>query len=151
MKYNFAVSVLFATALTLGAVLAHAAVPAELTKTYEAGVAGKICKPAPDSAKSSKLGDAVQRAEQKSGLAQADLDAAWTAVETAAKHFAGQSDLVLVSVDAAKLGDQLKWEPSRGGALFPHLYGDLDLAAVIKVVPLPLGAGGSHEFPPFDP
>ena len=71
------------------------------------------------------------------------------AVETAAKHFAGQSDLVLVSVDAAKLGDQLKWEPSRGGALFPHLYGELDAAAVTKVEPLPLGTDGNHEFPPF--
>ena len=44
--------------------------------------------------------------------------------ETAAKHFAGQHDLLLVSVDSARLGDALKWEPSRGGALFPHLYGD---------------------------
>ena len=46
--------------------------------------------------------------------------------ETAAKHFAGQNDLVLVRVDAGRLGAALKWEPSRGGALFPHLYGDLD-------------------------
>ena len=46
--------------------------------------------------------------------------------ETAAKHFAGQHDLVLLRVDAARLGAALKWEPSRGGALFPHLYGDLD-------------------------
>ena len=60
-------------------------------------------------------------------------------VGTAAKHFAGQGDLLLVHVDAAKLGDRLKWEPSRGGALFPHLYGDLDLAAVVRVDPLPLG------------
>jgi uncharacterized protein (DUF952 family) len=43
--------------------------------------------------------------------------------ETAAKHFAGQADLLLIAVDSAKLGDALKWEPSRGGALFPHLYG----------------------------
>jgi uncharacterized protein (DUF952 family) len=73
------------------------------------------------------------------------------ASETAAKHFAGQQDLVLVRVDAAKLGDRLKWEPSRGGALFPHLYGDLDLAAVTKVEPLPLGPDGRHRFPPLDP
>ena len=45
--------------------------------------------------------------------------------ETAAKHFAGQEGLVLVAVDATVLGDALKWEPSRGGDLFPHLYGDL--------------------------
>jgi uncharacterized protein (DUF952 family) len=71
------------------------------------------------------------------------------AVETAAKHFAGQSNLVLVRVDTDRLGDKLKWEVSRGGALFPHLYGDLDLAAVTRVNPLPLGADGSHMFPPL--
>src|SRR5262245_12431429 len=57
---------------------------------------------------------------------------------TAAKHFAGQPDLVLVSVEAAILGDRLKWEPSRGGALFPHLYGPLQLKAVQRVIPLPI-------------
>ena len=67
--------------------------------------------------------------------------------ETARKHFAGLHDLVLVSVDAAALGDRLKWEPSRGGALFPHLYGELDLAAVRRVDPLPLDAAGEHVFP----
>ena len=72
------------------------------------------------------------------------------AVETAAKHFAGQSDLVLVRIDSAKLGAKLKWEPSRGGALFPHLYGDLDPAAVTLVEPLPLGPGGGHAFPPLN-
>ena len=71
--------------------------------------------------------------------------------ETAAKHFAGQSDLLLLRVDAAKLGDKLKWEPSRGGALFPHLYGELDLAAVIGVDALPLAPDGKHRFPPLDP
>jgi uncharacterized protein (DUF952 family) len=70
--------------------------------------------------------------------------------ETAAKHFAGQHDLVLVHVDAAKLGDKLKWEPSRGGALFPHLYGELDLAAVSRAEPLPLGPDGTHKLPPLD-
>jgi uncharacterized protein (DUF952 family) len=58
------------------------------------------------------------------------------AVETAAKHFAGQADLLLVRVNAGRLGARLKWEPSRGGALFPHLYGDLDLVAVTRVDPL---------------
>ena len=67
--------------------------------------------------------------------------------ETAAKHFAGQSDLLLVGVDAARLGDALRWEPSRGGALFPHLYGALELAAVTRVEPLPLGPDGRHCFP----
>lgn len=69
------------------------------------------------------------------------------AVETAAKHFAGQNDLLLVSVDGGELGPALKWEPSRGGALFPHLYGDLPLSAVKAVAPLPLGPDGKHAFP----
>jgi uncharacterized protein (DUF952 family) len=71
------------------------------------------------------------------------------AEETAAKHFAGQNDLLLVSVEAETFGARLKWEPSRGGALFPHLYDALDLAAVTKVEPLPLGADGRHRFPPL--
>jgi uncharacterized protein (DUF952 family) len=69
--------------------------------------------------------------------------------ETAAKHFAGQADLLLIAVDSAKLGDALKWEPSRGGALFPHLYGPLLLSAVGKITPLPLGDGGRHVVPPL--
>ena len=71
------------------------------------------------------------------------------AEETAAKHFAGQNGLVLVSIDADWLGESLKWEASRGGALFPHLYGDLPLAAVTRVDPLPLGPDGRHVFPPL--
>lgn len=70
--------------------------------------------------------------------------------ETAAKHFAGARDLVLLRVDAASLGERLKWEPSRGGALFPHLYGDLDLKSVTQVDPLPLGPDGRHQFPALD-
>lgn len=73
------------------------------------------------------------------------------AVETAAKHFAGQSDLLLVRVHAEKLGDALKWEPSRGGALFPHLYGVLHVGDVHKVEPLPPGRDGKHVFPPLEP
>ncbi|WP_249693520.1 DUF952 domain-containing protein [Stappia sp. WLB 29] len=67
--------------------------------------------------------------------------------ETAAKHFAGQDGLVLVAVEAEALGEGLKWEPSRGGALFPHLYGELEMSAVRWVRELPLGAGGAHLFP----
>jgi len=65
--------------------------------------------------------------------------------ETARRHFAGQDDLLLVTVDVARLGDKLKWEPSRGGDLFPHLYGPLFMAWVIDVAPLPLGPDG-HVF-----
>lgn len=67
--------------------------------------------------------------------------------ETARRHFAGQGDLVLVGVDPARLGDALKWEPSRGGALFPHLYGPLPMGAVLSVEALPLDAAGLHVFP----
>lgn len=68
--------------------------------------------------------------------------------DTAAKHFAGQTDLLLISVDTGRLGDALRWEPSRGGALFPHLYGSLQLDAVTNVAPLLRGADGQHAFPP---
>jgi uncharacterized protein (DUF952 family) len=71
--------------------------------------------------------------------------------ETAARHFAGAADLVLVAVDADRLGPVLKWEASRGGALFPHLYGVLTLDQVRWVKPLPLGADGRHVFPELDP
>lgn len=67
-------------------------------------------------------------------------------VETAAKHFATESDLVLVAFEAERLGPALKWEPSRGGALFPHLYRPLELAEVRWDTSLPLGATG-HIFP----
>ncbi len=66
--------------------------------------------------------------------------------ETAAKHFAGQSDLVLAIIDADALGDALKWETSRGGELFPHLYRPLRMDEVASVHPLPLKADGAHEF-----
>jgi uncharacterized protein (DUF952 family) len=71
--------------------------------------------------------------------------------ETAARHFAGQADLLLLHVDAERLGDRLKWEAARGGALFPHLYGELDPAAVIKVERLPLAPDGWHIIPPLGP
>lgn len=66
---------------------------------------------------------------------------------SAAKHRVGQTGLVLLTVDTARLGPQLKWEASRGGAMFPHLYGALDPAAVLSVDDLPLGADGHHIFP----
>jgi len=70
--------------------------------------------------------------------------------ETAAKHFAGQTDLLLVSVDVTALGDALKYEASRGGALFPHLYATLPMSAVTKVEPLPLDKDGLHIFPELE-
>jgi len=67
--------------------------------------------------------------------------------ETAARHFAGEAGLVLVTVDAEAFGAALRFEPSRGGALFPHLYAPLPLSAVLKVEALPLEPGGGHRFP----
>jgi uncharacterized protein (DUF952 family) len=68
-------------------------------------------------------------------------------VASVAKHRAGQDGLVLIACDAAKMEPGLKWEVSRGGALFPHHYGDLPLASVVSVRDLPLGADGMHLFP----
>ena len=73
------------------------------------------------------------------------LSAAHQVRETAARHFAGQADLVLVAFGADDLAG-LRWEPSRGGDLFPHVYGTLPAAAAAWVKPLPL-AGGAHQFP----
>ena len=67
--------------------------------------------------------------------------------ETAEKHFAGRSRLVLVAVEAEALGPALRYEPSRGGDLFPHLYAPLPLSAVLWTCALPLGEDGRHVFP----
>jgi uncharacterized protein (DUF952 family) len=70
------------------------------------------------------------------------------AAATARRYFSQQSDLLLIGVDAAILGDALRWEPSRGGDLFPHLFGDLPTAAATSVVPLTLDADGVPIIPP---
>lgn len=70
--------------------------------------------------------------------------------ETAAKHFAGQNDLVLIAVDGARLGPALKYEISRRNQLFPHLYAPLPCSAAAWVKPLPLGPDGQHLFPDLD-
>lgn len=69
------------------------------------------------------------------------------AKETATKHFSGQTELLLVAIDGGALGTALVYEPSRGGQLFPHLYGALPLDAVLWEKPLPLGDDGTHLFP----
>jgi len=71
--------------------------------------------------------------------------------DTATRYFAEAEDLMLIAVDADALGDALKWEVSRGGDLFPHLYGELPLAAVLWVRPLPLGIDQQHVFPELMP
>lgn len=74
------------------------------------------------------------------------LSTAAQVTETAARHFDGESDLVLVALDAEALGAALRWEPSRDGQLFPHLYRPLGLDEVVWDKSLPLGAAG-HIFP----
>jgi uncharacterized protein (DUF952 family) len=71
--------------------------------------------------------------------------------ETARLHFAGMTGLLLVAVDATALGEALRHEPSRGGDLFPHLYGDLPLSAVLWEMPLLIGLDGRHAFPEIMP
>jgi uncharacterized protein (DUF952 family) len=73
------------------------------------------------------------------------------APDTAAKWFAGRNDLTLAAIDAEALGADLRWEPSRGGALFPHLYAPLPMNAVLWSRPLPLGSEGRHVFGSLEP
>lgn len=100
-----------------------------------------------------------QEAERRGAFAGAAVDLADGFIhfstdsqlrETAAKHFLGQHDLLLIAVDEEKLGPKLKYEVSRGGQLFPHLYAPLSLSAVCWVKPLPLAADGHHVFPALD-
>ncbi len=99
---------------------------------------------------------AAQRAGRYAGSTQDKADGfihfstAETMVESAAKHRAAQAGLVLIAVEPERLGDALKWEPSRDGKLFPHLYGALQIDRVKWVKDLPLGADGIHVFPPLD-
>lgn len=71
-------------------------------------------------------------------------------VESARKHRAGERDIILLTVAADDLGTALRWEPARGGDLFPHLYGPLAIDAVRAAASLPLGPDGLHRFPPLD-
>ena len=75
------------------------------------------------------------------------LSTAAQARRTAELYFSGQDNLVLVAADSTRLGDALKYEPSRNGDLFPHLYAPLPLTAVLSVRPLPVGTDGKHIFP----
>ena len=71
--------------------------------------------------------------------------------ETAKKHFFGQTGLFLIAVDPDALGDALRWEVSRGGELFPHLYGELDLGAVTAVLNMHARSDGGHDIPELKP
>jgi uncharacterized protein (DUF952 family) len=78
------------------------------------------------------------------------FSAAHQVAETAAKHYAGLPDLVLLFVDVSRLGGALRWEPSRNDEPFPHLYAELSFEAVRRVEPLELDAGGRHVLPPLE-
>jgi uncharacterized protein (DUF952 family) len=71
--------------------------------------------------------------------------------ETARKHFFGQTELLLIAVDADALGEALRWERSRNDELFPHLYGELDLGSAIEVRDMPARADGTHDIPELVP
>lgn len=75
------------------------------------------------------------------------LSTAQQAAETLAKHFSGADGLICLALEDDALGDALKWEPSRGGALFPHLYGPLRLADVVWAKPVTLGPDAAHILP----
>ncbi len=75
------------------------------------------------------------------------LSAAHQLAATATRHFHGVGDLVLVALDAGRLGKALAWEPSRGGDLFPHFYGPLPVSAALWSKPLPLGPDGAPRLP----
>ncbi len=75
------------------------------------------------------------------------LSAAAQVNETLAKHFAGQTDLIVMEVDLTALGSTVRWEPSRGGALFPHVYGGLPITAVLAHCPLEWGPDGTVLLP----
>ncbi|MEP3248116.1 MAG: DUF952 domain-containing protein [Sneathiella sp.] len=85
--------------------------------------------------------------DQKDGFIH--FSTAETVIESAAKHRAGEDNLLLLTVETDLTEGALKWEPARGGVLFPHLYGTLNPVMVIKEEPLPLGPDGLHVFPPL--
>ena len=75
------------------------------------------------------------------------LSTAEQLTETVDKHFAGQSGLWVAAIDLPLLGDAVKWEPSRGGALFPHVYAALPMDAVLAAAPLERGDDGAVVLP----
>ena len=71
--------------------------------------------------------------------------------ETARKHFFGQAGLFLIEVDGDALGAALRWERSRNDELFPHLYGELDLGAVVSILSMRTRSDGTHDMPELEP
>ena len=79
------------------------------------------------------------------------LSTAAQAQETASLHFKGRADLLVLEIEADALGEALEWEPSRGGQMFPHLYGPLATDRVTAVHEAPLGEDGAPRLPPLAP
>ena len=116
-------------------------------QTTSMPVVYKICTIA-DWAEASRLGFFAGSADDlRDGFIH--LSSGPQVAETARRYFTGQPGLVLVAFDASSLGTALRWEPSRRGALFPHLYGELDVKTALRVDPLPLDETGRHKFPCF--
>lgn len=79
------------------------------------------------------------------------LSTAEQAPETARLHFRGKADLLVIELESETLGAALRWEPSRGGQLFPHYYGVLPVSAVLRIRPAPLGGDGVPDLGPLAP
>ena len=108
----------------------------------------KICRQAEWSAGQGASVFAGTRDDERDGFIH--FSTAEQVAATAAKHFAGKNDLMLLAVDVAVLGSSLVWETARGGELFPHLYAGLPRAAVRWERPLRRDAGGRLVFPELE-
>lgn len=75
------------------------------------------------------------------------FSAAHQVTETVRRHFQGQADLIVIAVDPRPLGADLRWEASRGGDLFPHLYGNLPVVAAVRAIPLQFDDAGEVVLP----
>jgi len=105
----------------------------------------KICDQAEWSAASTQQTYAGNTDDLRDGFIH--LSALHQLAGTLARHFASRQDLVLIAVAVSKLGQNLRWEASRGGDQFPHLYAPLPLAAALKAWPITLGGDGVHQLP----
>jgi uncharacterized protein (DUF952 family) len=129
----------------------------ELVPVFRRICAAKLAQMTPPSTVYRLLAADVWQAAQASGSflgTEHDLrdgfihfSTALQVAETARRHYAGQTGLLLLGVSVAALGSALRFEPSRGDALFPHLYAPLPVSAVTSVQALPLGADGQHILP----
>ena len=118
-----------------------------MPQTSRAGdaIVFKVCRDRDWRAAVASGGYSGSAADRQDGFIH--LSAAHQLAGTLARHYAGQADLVLIAVSAARLGGALRWEPSRGGDLFPHLYAPLPVAAALQTWPIAAGFDGVHVLP----